>query len=178
MTRLLYRLALLTLVGVAGTPGVGCSDATEADPATLLGDCQRPSGAEQAHRVVFSERYGCPPPGVPQATVVTDEAAWVAMADHLSGCSTGGTTVDPVDLATEYVIVLGASAFQTCGFDFDGVVVRHGDDGPYAELEVTDRSGGCDIQCAMGGGYVVAIAVPRTAGESPTLCRRVNPGCP
>ena len=173
----LVRLSICALGAVAA---LGCADdgATAQDATTLLGDCQRPSGAEVAHRVIFSERFRCSPPATPTEAVVTDATSWDVMAAEIANCSSPSTAADPVDFDTEYVVVLGTMAFQTCGFDDDGVTVLAGDGGPWVELAVTDRSAGCLAACASGGGYVVAVALPRSAGESPSLCRRVNPGCP
>lgn len=206
MTHSSWLLPRTALVAFAAVACLGCSDggdaATDADTAagdtaasvdtsdtaapadtataapTLLGDCERPDGAAVNHRVILSERFRCSPPATPTEAVVTDAANWDAMAAGIADCTSPRAVADPVDFESEYVVVLGTMAFMTCGFDDDGVTVLAGDGGPWVELAVTDRSAGCPGQCASGDGYVVAVAIPRSAGESPSLCRRVNPGCP
>lgn len=157
-------------------------DARPPAEVTLLGHCDRPDTGEDAEggplaaRTVFSGRYQCAPPSAPDEHVVLTEAAWAPIAADLTRCS-DAPAPGAIEFASEYAVVLGVSAFQTCGITLDDVSTSAGVASPHVEAAFTDRSAGCLTACAMGGAFVVVLAVPRAAGTDPTLCRRVHPGC-
>jgi len=175
----------LPLLIACGDPNDTTGDATSHDgkagkdgtgtPVLELGDCREPAGAVPSGvRVVYEGRFGCYMPSGEE--VVTAAARWTAVAESLASC--GGSEPDPVDLDVEYVVVLGHGAGNTCGYELDRIVVRSDEGGPFVSVDMTDRSRGCETACTMVGGLVVALAIPKRLGESPTLCRRIHPGCP
>ncbi|MFO0746510.1 MAG: hypothetical protein U1F43_12670 [Myxococcota bacterium] len=151
--------------------GAGCFNAPTDTGATRFGACVRPTAPLDA-RVVFSGDYTCAPPSAPSTRIIASSTECATLRQSLEDCSEAATS--DVDFASEYVVVLGFGADQTCGIDLDALVVRGG---PYVELEVTDSSGGCAAACASGDAYVVAVALPIAAGLTPDLCRRIHGAC-
>jgi len=151
---------------------------------SLLGACDRPTELAPAGRVVLAGQWRCAPTIPWNGTVVEDAATWETARAELVACAdvraAEAAVIDPepVDFATERVVVLGVADGSTCGYTFHRVVSEVGAYAPYVELEVTNRSAGCEIVCAMAGGMFVAVALPRGDGAAPTLCRRVHHGCP
>ncbi|TNF25199.1 MAG: hypothetical protein EP329_23560 [Deltaproteobacteria bacterium] len=154
------------------------TDTATAEDTVAPNPCPRPDTAAVDHRVVLRGTFKCSPPATPAEVVLTSADDWSAMVSGLSDCISPAPTVDSVDFDSEYVLVLGTHDFMTCGYDYGSVTTLSGARGPYVELQVTDRSAGCDAACASGMGYVVAVALPRAAGEAPTSCIWVHPGCP
>ena len=144
---------------------------------TVLGNCVQPDAAVQANRLIYEDHYLCPPPSAPDTGLFYDDDAWTQMRLHLASCA-NGAQFGSVDFGSEYVAVLGVESSMTCGIDKRRVTVLLGDPGPYLEFEATNSSAGCVGACAMGDAFVVALAIPRSAGLEPTFCRRIHPGCP
>lgn len=162
----------------------GATDSATTQDATshevvLLGSCQPAEGDAVDARVVFEAEYRCAPPSTPEAKVLNDLATWTPVRDNLVECT--DPNVSPpseITFENEYLVVLGVNAYQTCGFHMNDISVLDASIGLYVEATFTDESAGCEVACTMGGAYVVAIAIPRAAGDQPTLCRKVLPGCP
>ncbi|MCB9737020.1 MAG: hypothetical protein H6745_30930 [Deltaproteobacteria bacterium] len=172
------RPRALALVAALALAAPACADdGDDADASGLIGDCDRPNSTAVATRQLYLAEYGCGELAVGDPRLVTDAAAWGPVRDELAACAGAATGAEP-DFAAEYVALMPLTTPMTCGYTFEQLIARAGTGGPYLELEVTDRSAGCEGACAAVGAFVLAVAVPRDAGEAPTFCRRVDPGCP
>lgn len=145
----------------------------------VLGDCERPMSEAITPRVIFSGNSNCGASVDYSERVVQDADTWAPIEAYLIDCYAAEPDIvlPALDFASEQVVVLGVESFQTCQVVLDEIVVLSGSTGPYVEIHVTDLSLGCETACAARFAYLVAIALPKALG-TPTLCRRVDPGCP